>query len=185
MELDLTSYEGLVKGTSHGRVFAIGDSDPDSQVMLAALGEPRAVRRFKEKSGGGGEGDATRHTALAGSVAEADIQMMATWLQEGAQPNGSVEERTFTLMLLHIITLDNNQDGFHTWKHTYSSSLADLKMAPIGGVQISVTRADATAWEARVSHPGVRSSCVVSGAVNQPRPDLNLATAKQFCAKLP
>jgi len=181
MELDLTTYEGLVRGTSHGRVIAIGDADP-YHVMMATLGEPVAAMRGK---GTGGEGDPTRHKSIAGSVTEADIQMMATWIQEGAQPDGSLEERTFALVLLHIITLDNNQEGFYTWKHSYTTSLNALKMALIGGVQVSITRADAEGWEARVSHPNLRCACVVSGAANRPRPDLDLSTARQFCPKCP
>ena len=170
--LDLTTYDGLIKGTSHGAVITVGN--PTGSVMMDAL-----------LGAGGKKGDPNEHIAIAGKFPDEEVKTIAAWIREGAQPDSSVEERIFAILRLYVIHLDNAERGFFSGSRRYTSSLDSLGVVPVAGVNITFSRSDASGWEARVTHPQSRISCVSRGSAGETRVELNLETASRFCAGAP
>ena len=100
----------------------------------------------------------------------------------GAQPNGLLEDRLAATLKQYVVVVDDNQSGYYTGSKRYSRDLTTLKVIPVAGVQINITRADARSWEARISHPETRLVCVIGRTAHENSIQLEPATAARYCS---
>lgn len=169
--VDLSSYDKVMHGReAHGPLVAVGN--PDASVMMQAL-RGRTGRKLNGTS---------PHVRAVGRFDERDLQTIEAWMKNGAQPNGSRSERLSATLRLYVVALDDGQQGYFSAHRRYSRSLASIYVVPVGGVQITLQRADTQGWRARVSHPETTMVCLFGRTAREVPRQLEPASVTRFCS---
>lgn len=168
--VDLSSYEHVMRGRKgHGPIVTVGN--PASSVLIDIL-----------RGGGGRSQNPSSHADSVGKLPSAGLATLANWIGTGAQPTGSAQERLTATLRLYVVALADAQERFYSWRQRYTTSFDSLRVIPVAGVKISIDRADADRWEAKITHPQLGETCIVSGTTRAPTKQLDLATAAKFCS---
>jgi hypothetical protein len=171
--VDLSSYASVMQGRAgRGPIVTVGN--PAASVLIDAL-----------RGSGGTKRDSSAHRATALSVPPGDIAATANWISAGAQPTGTETERQRATLRLYVVALVDAEDGFYSWRRRYTASIDSLRIIPADGIGIEFLHADTSRWEARITHPRLRESCLVSGRVRAPARQLDIESAAAFCNGAP
>ena len=164
--VDLTSYDRVMHGReAHGPIVTVGN--PDGSVLMQAL------RGHQGRKANG----TSPHVRVVGRFDERDLLTIEHWMRQGAQPNGTLQERWAATLPQYVVALDDGQRGYRRANGRYTRSLSDLFVIPVAGVEITMLRADAQSWQSRITHPAVSTACVFGRTVDEKPRALEPATA--------